>query len=285
MTEAGRRVPRTGRGEQTRDVLLASAREVFWEKGYLDTRVADIAEHAGVSHGSFYTYFDSKEDVLWAIASDLSEITVSTARGVRREAGGDEVKAIEMANRRYLQMYLDNRKVMRLMEDVATFNPEMRDARIATRTQFVHMSTRSIKRLQEQGRADPSLDAACAATALVGMVSSFAYQMVSAQTVEFDLDTAVHTLTTLWARGIGLKEVDEPRDGDGDGSDGDAATAAEAEAAGAGVVRGDGHADLVASTGTDDTDTAGDGATAADADGNDSDGDDNDGNDGDDPAA
>jgi len=204
MSEVNRRVPRTGRGEHTRDVLLASAREVFWEKGYLDTRVADIAEHAGVSHGSFYTYFDSKEAVLWAIAADLSDRTVRTARGVRMETEGDEVQAIELANRRYLQMYLDNRKVMRLMEDVATFNPEMRDARLSTRNQFVQMSKRSIERLQAAGRADPDIDAACAATALVAMVSSFAYQMVSAGTAEFDVDIAVHTLTTIWARGIGL---------------------------------------------------------------------------------
>jgi AcrR family transcriptional regulator len=204
MSETTRRVPRTGRGEQTRDVLLASAQEVFWQKGYLDTRVADIVEHAGVSHGSFYTYFDSKEAVLWAIAADLSDRTVSTGRGVRAEADGDEVKAIELANRRYLEMYLENRKVMRLMEDVAAFNPEMRDARMATRNQFVSMATRSIQRLQAAGRVDPELDPACAATALVAMVSSFAYQMVSAQTAEFDLDVAIRTLTTLWARGIGL---------------------------------------------------------------------------------
>jgi Tetracyclin repressor-like, C-terminal domain len=106
-------------------------------------------------------------------------------------------------------MYLDNRKVMRLMEDVATFNTEMRDARLATRNQFVLMSTKAIQRLQAVGRADPDIDAACAATALVGMVSNFAYQMVSAQTVEFDIDTAVRTLTTVWARGIGLRGVEE----------------------------------------------------------------------------
>ena len=204
MSDTTRRVPRTGRGEQTRDVLLASAQEVFWEKGYLDTRVADIAEHAGVSHGSFYTYFDSKEAVLWAIASDLSERTVRSGRGVRAETDGDEVRAIELANRRYLEMYLENRKVMRLMEDVATFNPEMRDARALTRDQFVAGSTRSIRRMQAAGRVDADLDPACAATALVAMVSSFAYQMVSAQTAEFDLDVAVRTLTTIWARGIGL---------------------------------------------------------------------------------
>jgi AcrR family transcriptional regulator len=204
VTEATRRVPRTGRGEQTRDELLAAAQEVFWEKGYLDTRVADIVEHAGVSHGSFYTYFDSKEAVLWAIAANLSEITVATSRGVRAEAGGDEVRAIELANRRYLQMYLQNRKVMRLMEEVAAFNTEMRKARHATRDQFVARTTRSIKRMQAEGKADPELDAASAAHALVSMVSHYAYHMVSTRTT-FDVDVAVATLTTIWTRGLGLE--------------------------------------------------------------------------------
>ena len=210
MSDTNRRVPRTGRGEQTRAVLLESAREVFWTRGYLDTRVADIAEHAGVSHGSFYTYFDSKEAVLWAIAADLSERTVRTGRGVRVEAEGDEVQTIELANRRYLEMYLENRKVMRLMEDVATFNPEMSDARAATRKQFVASAKRSIERLQAAGKVDPGLDPACTATALVAMVSSFAYQMVSAQTAPFELEVAVRTLTTLWARGLGLDVPESP---------------------------------------------------------------------------
>lgn len=217
MTDAGRRVPRTGRGERTRDELLAAATDVFWDKGYLDSRVADIVERAGVSHGTFYTYFDSKEAVLWAIASDLNEALSRTARGVRAETGGDEVAAIELANRRYLEMYLGNRKVMRLMEEVASFNPDMRKARHSTRVHFVSRTTRSIERMQAAGIADAHLDAAYAAQALVSMVSHFAYSMVATHTA-LDLDDAVATLTRLWARGLGLP-VDSDSAGSSDGGD------------------------------------------------------------------
>jgi AcrR family transcriptional regulator len=203
VTDAGRRVPRTGRGERTRDVLLAAATDVFWDKGYLDSRVADIVDRAGVSHGTFYTYFDSKEAVLWAIAADLDEALTRTARGVRAETGGDEVGAIELANRRYLELYLAHRKVMRLMEEVASFNPEMRKARSSTRSHFVARTTRSIERLQAAGLADAELNAAYAAHALVSMVSHFAYYMVASNT-PIDVDDAVTTLTRLWARGLGL---------------------------------------------------------------------------------
>jgi AcrR family transcriptional regulator len=203
VSDATRRVPRTGRGERTRDELMDAATEVFWDKGYVDTRVADIAERAGVSHGTFYTYFDSKEAVLWAIAADLNEALSRTSRGVRAEVDGDEVRAIELANRRYLQTYLDNRKVMRLMEEVASFNPEMRKARQLSRVRFVTQTTRSIERMQAAGVADAELDATYAAHALVSMVSHFAYYMVATRT-PLDVDTAVATLTTLWARGLGL---------------------------------------------------------------------------------
>jgi AcrR family transcriptional regulator len=204
VSDASRRVPRTGRGERTRDELMAAATEVFWDKGYVDTRVADIVERAGVAHGTFYTYFDSKEAVLWAIAADLNEAIAATARGVRAEVGGDEVRAIELANRRYLEVYLANRKVMRLMEEVAAFNPEMRAARQRTRVRFVDQTVRSIERLQAAGVADPGLDATYAAHALVSMVSHFAYAMV-ASGATLDADTAVATLTALWARGLGLQ--------------------------------------------------------------------------------
>lgn len=203
MSDTTRRVPRTDRGEKTRDVLLDAALEVFWKKGYLDTRVADIAAHAGVSHGSFYTYFDSKEAVLRALGADLHDAAFETGTGIRPLADGDDVRAIELANRRYLEFYIANRKAMRLMEDAAVHNDYMRDARHRTTTAFVERTARSLRRMQAAGVCDPHLDVTMAAQALVSMVGQFAYDNVSTA-APFDMDTAVETLTTIWARGIGL---------------------------------------------------------------------------------
>lgn len=203
MSETAKRAPKSLRGEQTRDELMNAALDVFWEKGYLHARVADIVKRAGVSHGSFYTYFKSKEDVLWALASDLHEILTDTGRGARARSEGDEVATIEIATRRYLEEYLTNRRIARLMEDVAVFNEEMREARMRTRAAFVSRVDRSIRRMQSENKADRSLDAACAAEALISMVSHFAYHHVVARE-DIDMETAVHTLTTIWARGIGL---------------------------------------------------------------------------------
>ncbi len=46
-----------------REKLLAAAQELMLERGYNATTVDEICTHAGVSKGSFYHFFDSKEEL------------------------------------------------------------------------------------------------------------------------------------------------------------------------------------------------------------------------------
>ena len=50
----------------TRERLLRAAADVFAERGYDGTRVADIAAAAGVSNGALYAHFGSKAELLVA---------------------------------------------------------------------------------------------------------------------------------------------------------------------------------------------------------------------------
>ncbi len=50
-------------GAGARSALLRAGREVFVTRGYHGTRVDDLAEAAGVSHGAFYRYFRNKDDL------------------------------------------------------------------------------------------------------------------------------------------------------------------------------------------------------------------------------
>lgn len=51
---------------ETRDRLLQAAADVFGQRGYDGTRVADIAATAGVSNGALYAHFGSKAELLAA---------------------------------------------------------------------------------------------------------------------------------------------------------------------------------------------------------------------------
>lgn len=50
----------------SRETLAEAACELFLERGFEATSIVDIATRAGVSRSSFFNYFSSKSDVLWA---------------------------------------------------------------------------------------------------------------------------------------------------------------------------------------------------------------------------
>jgi len=54
---------------QPRERLLAVARVAFARRGYDGASVGEICDAAGIAKGSFYRYFDSKDDIFVAAAS------------------------------------------------------------------------------------------------------------------------------------------------------------------------------------------------------------------------
>ncbi|WP_370964598.1 TetR/AcrR family transcriptional regulator [Amycolatopsis sp. cg9] len=77
---------RTELASRTRADLLAAARRLFAERGYLDTKVADIATAAGRAVGSFYTHFSDKDEILAVLRRELDEAALPGP------AGDDEIR-------------------------------------------------------------------------------------------------------------------------------------------------------------------------------------------------
>lgn len=51
------------RAEQKREQILNEALDLFAEKGYHATNIADIAQRLNMGHGTFYRYFKNKHDI------------------------------------------------------------------------------------------------------------------------------------------------------------------------------------------------------------------------------
>ena len=67
----------TDQGRERKQQILDTATSLFAERGYAQTRIADICEAAGVAKGLFYWYFENKESL-------FSELVVSMRSQVRR---------------------------------------------------------------------------------------------------------------------------------------------------------------------------------------------------------
>jgi AcrR family transcriptional regulator len=63
--------PRPDVSEERKDQILDAAREVFTEKGFQKARMDDIVEKSGLSKGTLYWYFKSKDDIVIGIFERL----------------------------------------------------------------------------------------------------------------------------------------------------------------------------------------------------------------------
>ena len=92
------RVKSTGRvgrpKASSRETLAEAACELFLEQGFEATSIADITSRAGVSRSSFFNYFASKSDVLWA---GLDERLTSLEERLAEDEGADASAGVRAA--------------------------------------------------------------------------------------------------------------------------------------------------------------------------------------------
>ena len=81
------------RGEKTRQRLLDAGATVLPARGYHDARVDDIVEAAGVSHGTFYRYFENKDDFFRVLAEAASTRMIEMIDELRLDADEADLRA------------------------------------------------------------------------------------------------------------------------------------------------------------------------------------------------
>ena len=207
--DSGILVPRTERGFRTQERLLEAASEIFVRDGFLDAKITDITALARMSSGSFYTYFDSKEAIFTAVIKKVNE-GLYVAASVPTGSSRDPLERFELVTRAYVRAYQENAGLLAILEQVATISPRFREMRRNIRQIFRNRSEKGIRRLQNEGRVDPTLSPRCVAEAITSMVSNFCYVWLVLGE-DYEEEEVIKTLTTLWASGIGLKPAAEPQ--------------------------------------------------------------------------
>ena len=202
--------PRSRKGVQTRARLVDAAKKVFEDQGFLEARISDIAERAGLSHGSFYHYFESKDEVFLEVAESLEDRLISHSvvqSGLLDSSGGASiVDRLRESNRAYLSDYRDEARIMGVIEQVSRHHEQVREVRFRRQKYYTEQTEISIRALQKQGLADTTLDPGIAAPALTAMVTRFAEMWLVQGLIECSFDEGVEQLTTLCVNALQLKD-------------------------------------------------------------------------------
>ncbi|MBL7500189.1 TetR/AcrR family transcriptional regulator [Frankia sp. CNm7] len=200
--------PRSRKGVATRARLLEAAKAVFEEDGFLEARISDIADRAGLSHGSFYHYFDSKEQIFREVANELSDLLhapLSTAIFDHTSTASPQER-IRAGNRRFLEDYRREARIIGVIEQVSRYDEHLNTVRFEHQKRDRERIANSIAQLQRRGWVDPSLNPLIAASALGAMVTRFAEMWLVQGLFDTDFDEGAEQLTRLFLNALHLRD-------------------------------------------------------------------------------
>lgn len=158
------KVPRTKRGERTRAKLLDAAAQEFGEKGFHEASISGITQRAGTALGSFYTYFDSKDEIFRSLVRHMSEqVKVNAYSGIKEDMTALQTERTALAA--FFRFARDHKEIYRIIDEAEFVDPE------SYRLHYEKTAERILGRLRkgaESGEFRPDIEEAHA-WAVMGM--------------------------------------------------------------------------------------------------------------------
>ncbi len=152
------------RGAATRRRLLEAAESVFCDLGYHDASIVKITEAAGVSQGTFYLYFESKQEIFDHLVRDINR----RVRHAMKEASSQgknrldsEVKGFEA----YFRFTREHPALYRIIRQAEFVSPHMLRYHYDRLSEGYVTALREARERGETGAIDPEVTA----WALMGM--------------------------------------------------------------------------------------------------------------------
>jgi len=193
----------TAKGRQTDEAFRAAARVVFARDGYLNAKISDIAAEAGRSVASFYNYYDTKADLLVALAEELHAEATSLAELPYR-AGLAREDALREAVAGCWRTYARRRGELIGIFQAEMVEDQFRDRWLELRAEAITRIAGAVRAAQADGYC-PGVDPVLTASALSAMLEHFCYIWLGQggeKDVPFDDERALDALATIWVKAV-----------------------------------------------------------------------------------
>jgi AcrR family transcriptional regulator len=156
--------------KRDREVLDAAAR-IFYERGYSDASVQDVADELGILKGSLYHYIDSKEDLLFRLLEETHDEIYEILEEVAALEGVNPLERLEIYIRKQVEYNIDNLlRVSVYYHDLERLTEARRKAIVDRRREHENWVIDVIKEAQASGLADPGLDPKTAARCIFATI-------------------------------------------------------------------------------------------------------------------
>jgi len=192
----------TRKGQRTEAAFLNAARQTFAEKGYFNTKISDIAAAAGRSTGSFYNYYDNKEQLLVAL---LEEFTTEIVEASMPTGTHDPAEGVRSAVTAYWTTYKKYLPEMIGLFQMSMMDEEFQQRWRENRASGIRQVLAGLQRADRSGQ-QIRLPLDLLASALVSTLESFCWTWLAAggdlDVEPPDDEAAIDTLSAIWYRTV-----------------------------------------------------------------------------------
>lgn len=188
-------------GEKTRARLLDAGMRVLGDRGYQAARVDDVVRVAETSRGTFYLYFQNKEDLFRALAhaaaNEMAELADQLGPVGADDAGRAELRTFLG---RFHDTYVRHGPVVRAWAENQVDDPELISLGLDT---FGGIAAILLDRMDEAGGGGgrTAVDEQLAATILLGTIERLVYYTTS-RPLGLDDDAMLDELAGMLHRGF-----------------------------------------------------------------------------------
>lgn len=187
--------------EEKRVRILESAAKVFAREGFYNAKIKDVAQEAGVAHGTVYLYFSSKEDLLISLfRENLSELIQYVQSEIQKEKNAEDKL----------------RRMMSLQIELIETNPELTALMLVEFPQtgkflssdsinelaaYIDMIANILKEGMAEGIFDNSIDVDVVATVIYSGIQGIATRWVLEE-MKYPLKKVADEISKVFLDGI-----------------------------------------------------------------------------------
>lgn len=192
----------SSKGRLTRGAIEQAARELFAERGFHGTTLAEITSAAGKSTAVLYRYFHDKEDLLAALAeSFLTQVVEPSGLKMRLPQSPEDTEFFSSVASAYWDMFKPNIGVMIAVAQLAATSERFAALQNEFRRFGMEIVAASVRHAQHQGYGvDLNPDHIAAAIALLFENFTVVFVGPSGPGWRISDSDAIATLATIWRK-------------------------------------------------------------------------------------
>ncbi len=189
------------------ELIIAESSRLFWEKGYAETSMKDIAAACGFRPANIYNFFDGKETILFEILHQEMLDIVSPIRYLGEDETVDPVRALRLMIENHVKLTLGEKSSSKLLFDMGLKNltPANRRKIIKLRDDYDAIGVAIVRRGKKAGLFARDIDEKIAVFSIGSIIARS--RIWYSPRGRFSVDEIIEFMFRFALRGLGGGEA------------------------------------------------------------------------------